>query len=428
MPIESSGPVLVVIGQIGAGKSTLCQNLVSLVGARHLDVADLRQDSIGDLDAHAIADLIASEASFGATVFECTGASPEFEEIVEQLRLRGLESLVVLLDCSIETAIRRVRGQPGRIEPRSGGTWADQMRWTESQLRLVPADVTILPDMSDPASVVNSVRQAWERAARKPRKISAPQEISFSKLVAFEVCPLSYELKYINGEPEVLETPLMYLGSRLHETLAWLYGRTSQHRSKSELIDWFEERLAESLPNGVSTNSVRDLIDTGRKALVFHYDVAYSNERRRTIAVEKRVRMSLGKGTTFVGRVDRIALDSSGTVEVIDYKTSPQRRNSRPRIPDGLQIAAYSVATLLDLGLSSVIARRTILTTGQEEQFALTSKDVRRVTLSLRRWLSRLTACRVFSPRVGAHCSSCQFNPICTAGRGFPTTPGAFVQ
>ena len=296
-------------------------------------MADLRKHCNGELDSYAIANLIASAASNGPTAFECTGASPEFEEVIEQLRLRGFESIVVLLDCSIETAIRRVHGQPGRLQPRSGGTWADQMRWTESQLRLVPADITILQDVSDSGSIVNSVRQAWEYAAHKPRKMSAPQEISFSQLAAFEVCPLSYKLKYINGQAEALETPWMYLGSRLHETLAWLYGRASHHRSKSELIDWFEKRLAESLPNGVSTDSVRHLYEAGRKALVFHYDVAYSNERTRTLAVEKRIRMNLGVGTTFVGRVDRISLDSSGTVEVIDYKTSPIRRNSRPRIP-----------------------------------------------------------------------------------------------
>ena len=138
--------------------------------------------------------------------------------------------------------------------------------------------------------------------------------------------------------------------------------------------------------------------------------------------------MKLGEGVRFIGRVDRIALDSSGTVEVIDYKASGRRRTSRPRIPEGLQIAAYGVAVLLELDLPSVIVRRIMLETGEEERFAVTREDVRQVTLSLRRWVSQLAVGGAFTPRVGAHCVSCQFNPICAEGTRFVGTRGRFIH
>ena len=396
------------------------------MGARHLDVEDLRCQDAGPKVAPAIAEHVASAASSGPTVFECTGASRDFEDIIEHLRLRGLLCFVVLLDCSIQTAMNRIRGRADR--PRSGGLWASQLRWTESRLRLVPADLTLSSETSEPESIASAVCHAWEGAERDAATANIPQNVSFSQLAAFEVCPWSYRLKYVDHAPEVLETEEMYLGSRLHEALAWLYGELGKRRDRTELLAWFRDRLAETLPFGTGDDTTKRLFEAGRKALTFHHDVVYRNERTRTIAVEKMVWMKLGEGVTFVGRVDRIAFDPSGTVEVIDYKASQRRCTSRPRVPDGLQIAAYGAATLLELDLPSVVARRIVLATGEEERFALMAEDVRQVTLSLRRWAARLAVSGAFPPRVGAHCGSCQFNPICADGARYPAARRAFIR
>ena len=413
--MKSGGAVLVVIGQIGAGKSTVCRELASMTGGRHLDIVSMRRQAAGAEDAPAIADAIASFASLGPTVFECTGASRDFEEIVEQLRLRGLTSFVVLLDCSTPVAMRRIRG---RIAPRwpDSRTWASQMRWTESRLRLVPADLTLSSETAEPARIASAVCQAWEEAELRPVGNTVPREVSFSQMAAFEVCPWSYRLKYVDHTQESVETEQMYLGSRLHEALAWLYGDPQESCDQVELVAWFRDRLGETLPPGWDGGVARRLFEAGRRALIMHHDVVYRNERRTTIEVEKTVRMKLGKRLTFTGRVDRIALDRSGTVEVIDYKTG-KRCTSRPRIPDWLQNAAYGAAVLLELDQSSVIARRIALATGEEEIFLLTRKDVRQVTLALRRWTARLAVSGAFDARPGAHCRSCEFDPICTEKR-----------
>ena len=310
--------------------------------------------------------------------------------------------------------MRRVRGRVTPRWPHSGRTWASQMRWTEQRLRLVPADLTLSSETAEPASIASVVCQAWERAGRRAVGTTVPREVSFSHMAAFEVCPWSYRLKYVDRAPEATETEQMYLGSLLHEALAWLYGGPREGRDQDELVAWFQERLAETFPPGLGDGAARRLFEAGRRALILHHEVFYRNERERTVAVERAVRMKLGKRLTFTGRVDRIALDPSGTVEVIDYKTSGRRSTSRPRIPDWLQNAAYGASVLLELDLPSVIARRITLATGEEERLALTTRDVRQVILALRRWIARLAASGAFPARVGAHCMSCQFSPICT--------------
>ena len=397
-----------------------------MMGARHLDVEDLRRQYAGPDHALTVADHIASAAASELTVFESTGTSRDFEDIIEHLRLRGLACFVVLLDCSTRTAMDRISKRTGR--PRSGGSWASQLRWTESRLRQVPADLTLSSETSELKTIASTVSLAWEDAGHDSWQAPIPQEVSFSQLAAFEVCPRSYWLKYVDHTPEALESEQMYLGSRLHEALAWLYGALGKRREETELIAWFRDRLAETLPIGTGDDTATRLFEAGRKALSYHHDVVYRNERTRTIAVEKMVRMKIAEGVTFVGRIDRIAFDPSGTVEVIDYKASNRRCTSRPRIPDGLQIASYGAATLLELNLQSVFARRIALATGEEERFALMAEDVRHVKLALRRWATRLATSGAFRPRAGAHCASCQFNPICADGSQYPAARSAFVR
>lgn len=426
-PSMSQAEVLVVIGQIGAGKSSVCRELALETRAEHIAIEDLQRPDGTRLGAHELSRRIASAAARGAVVFECSGASRDFEDVIEHLRLRGLGCFVALIDCSIQTALRRVRESKIRTKPRSGASWAAQLRWTESRLRLVPADVTISSENSHPNTIAKDVGRAWSEAqSNPPAKSMACRELSFTQVAAFAVCPWSYRLKYVDRLQETVETEQMHLGSRLHEALAYLYG--GPDRDKDGLTSWFRNRLAETVPDGVERQVVDRMLRTGLKALAYHYDVVYREERSNTLAVEQIVRLPLSAEQTLVGRVDRVARDASGTVEVIDYKMSEPRGTSRPRVPDWLQIAAYSASVLRELDLRSVIARRIMLATGDEERFLVAAEDVRQVRLSLLRWAKALTPPRLMQKRIGRHCASCQFNTRCSGASAYPPRSSALVS
>ena len=136
--------------------------------------------------------------------------------------------------------------------------------------------------------------------------------------------------------------------------------------------------------------------------------------------------MPLGGNLTFVGRADRTTLDASGTVEVVDYKLSDGNSTSRPRLPDWLQSAGYAAAVLRDSQLTSVIARRTLLQSGEEQRFGLSEDDARSVSLALRRWFFKMNTSDGHPPNPGPHCASCQFNPMCPEATRFPLSPRAF--
>ena len=411
--MNTDNPVLVVIGQIGAGKTEVCRSLAGSLGARHLAIEDVRRSQTGERGPTGIAKCVASFAAKSLVLFECTGASRDFEEILENIRLRGCHTFVVLLDCGVPTALRRVR-QRSPSPPRSGGSWDEQIRWTESRLRLVPADLTLSSETASPTSLASAIDGEWETMRRHSDERGIVfGEVSFSQLAAFQVCALSYRLKYVDLVSEAAASESMVLGGCLHDVLAWLYGSSDDGPELTEVLAGFKDRLADALCGKEDRDASERLFEAGKRFLTFHYEVVYEKEKRRTIAVEKDVRMELGEGLTFVGRVDRVALDASGVVEVIDCKSSTGAMTSRPRIPDSLQLAAYSASILNELNLRSVIARRVMLATGEEDRFAFAAEDVDQTILALRRWARRSHSSGVYPANVGAHCPSCQFNPVC---------------
>lgn len=419
--------LLVVIGQIGSGKSEVCRAFAATTGARHVKIEDVRRKHGTAPCPSVIADQLATFADSAPVAFECTGASRDFEEIIEALRTRGLRSFVVLLQCSTETARRRVY-QRAWAPPESGGTWDRHMQWTESRLRLVPADATLSSERSPTSALASTIHILWANArARQPQpnESGPPFEFSYSELSTFDVCPLAYQFKYIDRIPEAAESESMFLGSRLHETLAWLYDNAAANPARTEVFEWFVDRVAKTLPPDTHHSTVRRLRNTGQKALAFHYATVFLNERQSTIAVEQPIRMPLGGGLAFVGRADRITLDASGTVEVVDYKLTDGNSTSRPRLPDWLQSAGYAAAVLRDFQLSSVIARRTLLRTGEEQRFALSEDDTRSVSLALRRWFFRMKNAGGYQPNPGPHCASCQFNPTCPEATRVPLSSRA---
>lgn len=422
--------VLVLIGQIGAGKSEVCRGFAATTGARHVTIEDLRREQGTALCPSTIADHLTAFADSAPVAFECTGASRDFEEIIEALGTRGLRSFVVLLHCSVETARRRVH-QRAWTPPESGGTWERHLQWTESRLRLVPADLTLSSERSTASALASLIHVAWGKARAQqalPNEPSPPVEFSYSQLSSFDVCPLAYRFKYIDRIPEAAESENMFLGSRLHETLAWMYANAAANPTRTDVLLWFDDRLANTLPPNTHHSTAERLRATGQKALAFHYATVFLNEKQSTIAVEQPLRMALGRGLEFVGCADRITLDASGTVEVVDYKLSDGSSTSRPRLPDWLQSAGYAAAVLRGFQLPSVIARRTLLQTGEEQRFALSNDDTRSVSLALRRWFFRMKTSYGYPANPGPHCASCQFNPTCPEATRFPLSTSAIER
>ena len=413
--------LLILVGQIGSGKTEVSRHLAEISGAQHLTLEHLRRRGERWAKPTTIVDHVVSKVRVSPGVLECTGASRDFEEIVEGLRVQGIDSQVILLRCRIETALHRVLGRVPVSRPRSGRSWAAELRRTESRLRLVPADYTISTEGGCARDVAMQIHRIWmeeHREADTKALLNIDGDLSYSRLAAFQVCPLSYKLKYIDKAIGAVEPKEMLLGRVLHETLAWMYSCVSNIPSKSQVIDWFSRKLREGVPENLTADVLEEISRIGEHALAFHFDVVYQIEKPRTIAVEKLVSMKLSEGINYVGRIDRLVVDLAGLVEIVDYKTFDRKPMYKPRLPDQLQIAGYGAAMLREQGLQSVIAREVCLQTGRDERFLIGLGDVRQVELALLRWARRVYSRESFPAKIGPHCASCQFKRVCPeAGR-----------
>jgi putative RecB family exonuclease len=418
--------ILLLIGQIGAGKSEVGGRIAALTGAQFVRIDDLRAQGI-DTSASSVANAIAAAASLGVVIFECTGAASDFEELVIEIERAGHHAFVVLLQCLLETAAARVRQRANWVAPTHGGSWAPQLRWTETQLRLVPADMCLETDTLPPEEAARLIADAWDSAqADRSADESWPTGVfSFSQLAAFDVCPQAYRYKYIERRPEVIESAVMFLGKRVHEALFHLYSQGATRAvPERELLTFLASRITETLPADTPSAQAEDLVERGTSLLRFHYSQVHRHDTAVTLALEKRFSLQLSPELSFVGVIDRIAVAPSGVYEVIDYKISARKKTSRPRIPDLLQVAAYGAAALLEYQPPALRACRHLLPTGEREEIALGAADLPRLRSALRRWIKLCWRNSQREPRPGQHCASCQFNPICPAA-SVPAIAGA---
>lgn len=421
-PVDAAA-ILILIGQIGAGKTEIGRRIAAKMSAQLMSIDDLRRSG---LDTNA-ADVVRTLKEFPKDtrlVFECTGAAPDFEDFLSQLERIGRRSFVVMLCCPIEVAMHRIRTRVEWLPPRGGGSWVPELRWTETQLRLVPADLCISTDACEPESAATLIAERWvsEIGSRWSYQTRPTGQYSYSQLATYNACPLAYRFKYVEARPELAETPAMFLGKRLHETLFHLH-HTSMERlvSEGEIVSELKARIINTMPRS-SISEAENIVARGAHILRSYYSKVFRSEVSQTVALEKRFKLQLDTELFFVGVIDRVAITPAGLYEVIDYKTVTHSEFARPCSPDLLQMATYGAATMLEYRVPVLKTCQQLLLTNQRNEFLLRRADLRRVRLALRRWITRCWEDQEKRGNPGRWCATCQFNSICSLAAVPPIT------
>ena len=195
----------VLIGQTGAGKTEIGRRLAAATHGDLLSIDDLRRQNVDagmrDLGAVAI-----ERAPKGRLILECTGAADDFEELLARLAEAGRRPFVVLLECSIESAMERIRNRPDWMPPRGGGSWAPHLRWTAMRLRQVPADLSIATDIVKPQRTAERIAAALRRAERNRIPHNRPctcRQVHFFPACNVRRLPTCLSLQICRAAPRV---------------------------------------------------------------------------------------------------------------------------------------------------------------------------------------------------------------------------------
>ncbi len=173
---------------------------------------------------------------------------------------------------------------------------------------------------------------------------------SHSRISTYENCPYKFKLRYIDKVKTDKETIEAFLGSRVHETLEWLYEQVKMENlpSLKKVLRHYEKDWKRNFNNQiriVKDFSEKNYYKKGRKFIINYYK-RYKPFKENTIETEKRIVVNLdGKGRyKLQGYIDRLVYNKDKKeYEIHDYKTNNYLK-TQDDLDQDRQLALYSIA------------------------------------------------------------------------------------
>lgn len=236
------------------------------------------------------------------------------------------------------------------------------------------------------------------------------KQLSYSKLSAFQTCPLKYKFRYFFKIP----TPQPHaanFGSSIHNTVNVFYAEIKEGKpvDLDRLKTLYEEHWIGGGYESKGHEAARKKM--GLQVLERFYAKEEESNFKPPAFLERAFRLKLG-GVVFSGRIDRIDRLDDGTYEVIDYKTGTSKRGVN--LKKDLQLSLYALACkeiyhlpvsklslyyLEDVSKASTSRSEADLTAVKEELLEIVGEMK---TSDLR-------------PTPGFHCSFCEYRVLCHA-------------
>ena len=165
-----------------------------------------------------------------------------------------------------------------------------------------------------------------------------PRSLSPSKVTSFCSCPLAFRFSVIDRIPEA-SSPAMVKGTLVHRALERLFWHHEQG-GRSEAVALTELDLAweeiqsdpEFLDLDLSEPDCKDFLDDAAELVSRYFELENPNEAR-AVGVELMLETDLN-GMVLRGIIDRLDVDDSGELVVVDYKTgrAPSEEREQGRL------------------------------------------------------------------------------------------------
>ncbi len=168
--------------------------------------------------------------------------------------------------------------------------------------------------------------------------------LSFTRVDTFERCPRLFRYQYVDGLPQA-PAPQLSFGSSIHAVLEWLYDRKLPVLPQlEEVLQVLFERWDSAGYAEVERDEQLRAYEHAREVIARFHDRVMKAGFRLPAATEAWFELPVGQEIVVVGAIDRIDLDDSGALHVIDYKTN-RRGRTKAQVRSSLQLAIYALAT-----------------------------------------------------------------------------------
>lgn len=244
-------------------------------------------------------------------------------------------------------------------------------------------------------------------AGASPDVEETPVRLSYSSISSYELCPLQYRFRYVDGLPS-RRTPALAFGESLHVALRKFHAQpVPVPPSVEQLLAYLDESWDGS--PYTSEQEERSYRDHAREVLTA-YHRANARDFRLPVALEQRFRIDID-GVTVSGVIDRMDRHADGSYEIIDYKTS-RRLPPRRFVEDDLQLSIYYLAAWEVWGIRPDRLTLYFLLPGQPVTVTRTPADAEATRARVAEVAARIKAGE-FSPRENRLCDWCDYQARC---------------
>ncbi len=255
-------------------------------------------------------------------------------------------------------------------------------------------------------------------------------QFSFTKLKAFQICPLQYKYAHLLKIP-VKGRPTFSFGKTIHATLqkfcelirerrgvnqGKLFGNSKEGKQETEIKslpvsfeellklydqawidDWFED-----------AKQKQTYYEKGRALLKLFYTEA-EKQPPRSRYLEQAFHLKIN-GYTLKGVIDRVDELPDGTLEVIDYKTGSSRAEEDV---DKNQLYIYQIALAEVLGGSASVLTFYYVEDGKKVSFIGLPADLEKIKEKIRVQIEEMKTSSFPATPAKEKCRACDFKHIC---------------
>ncbi len=268
---------------------------------------------------------------------------------------------------------------------------------------------------------------------------------SYSRINSFLTCPAQYQHRYLLKTPSpVPEGVELFMGSRFHEAMEFLYDPARPFGqyppSLEEVLKVFHDQWNEAMEKNVKkqhdrgfdqpiriTREGMTLEDYRLRATSFvenYYRKYHPFNQDRTEAIEMKVVFKLDQEGRYrmQGYIDRLAVDSEGTLWIHDYKTG-QKKMSAEEARNEDQLALYMLGLKQHEKYRELAAIRMAwhFVAFEDDEVVSDRKPEELKTLRNRyvHHIQQIESAKQFNTRTCPLCGWCEFMTVCADGKAY---------
>ena len=188
--------------------------------------------------------------------------------------------------------------------------------------------------------------------------MSKPIKFSYSRINTFNNCQQKYKIQYIDKIRNGCNSIEAFMGSRVHDVLEDLYKIKSLNKkyiSFDVLYNMYNDSWTEKWDDNIFISKYKFNKNTYNKLTIYktgllclkNYYKRFNQKgyfKENIYATELKIEVKIGD-YYFIGYIDRLDVNSSGVIDIIDYKTGTKSKGKLQASKD-LQMAIYEIAII----------------------------------------------------------------------------------